>query len=471
MDLSYIRKKIDSYLGSTRSAPLIVDLQTRADLEELTDYYSTAANDVISASEFCGSDSAFKLDEFTFALSGFVRTTFITGLSAYLKLLGDRTVRDSLKTIVSKNYNAHIVVLTYQCREFLQFSDPRIMESGKVLICDGEPDPVPAICLISKNLAAAYGSCYFGFEQFEQAAEHCADPVAYIATTISKNAFPDALFQISQMNNSYDVICRRDHRTYNVSEDIGTPKQWDAVLERMGENGTWNDIVSFYFGSQYALSGAVRNYLSFDETKKWYYFVALLIFGAKDNAYLDMALKNAEAPQTFFRSLYRTILTVDADNASFPELYQQRKSILSSFVDATDETIDYCKVVAVKERNAIRYLTDLTQPEREKIIDFLDKYGSGYSTDELRGILENVYPDLAAYLAPFRMRNDFLESYFADYKYQKLVNRILPSFEQVVDDQAVKHDFLSMLTPRSSCVDKIDVTGAQAFFVDALGAE
>lgn len=74
-------------------------------------------------------------------------------------------------------------------------------------------------------------------------------------------------------------------------------------------------------------------------------------------------------------------------------------------------------------------------------------------------------------MTKFRFKNKLLDDYFDAYKYQKVVNHILPSFETVVDEQATKMDFVTALKPRAAIVEKLDVTNSRAFFLDALGVE
>ena len=91
-----------------------------------------------------------------------------------------------------------------------------------------------------------------------------------------------------------------------------------------------------------------------------------------------------------------------------------------------EEVADFCKMVAIKGIDAIYYLTDNTQKEKEMIITLLDKYGMDYGKDKLNKILKIVYPDLHAYLSEYRFKNELLDSYFSQYKYQKVINKIFP---------------------------------------------
>ena len=75
------------------------------------------------------------------------------------------------------------------------------------------------------------------------------------------------------------------------------------------------------------------------------------------------------------------------------------------------------------------------------------------------------------YLLPYRFKNALLDGYFQDYKYQKVINKILPEFMEVVAQQAVSRDYNVILQPRSSVIESIDCTQAQTYFTDAMGVE
>ena len=94
----------------------------------------------------------------------------------------------------------------------------------------------------------------------------------------------------------------------------------------------------------------------------------------------------------------------------------------------------------------------MNQIEKERIITWLDSYGQNYDRNALISILKTVYPDLASYLSTFRFKNSLLDKYFDLYKYQKVVNHILPSFEAIVDEQSTKMDFVNLHPFRCSGV-------------------
>ena len=470
MILSREKKRINNYLRAKKSWPIIVDLQTRDDLKEIQDYFSVGDNNILTADSFCSQDGTFKLEEFYNTLSSNAGNTFVVGLTAFLKIRGDSFTRKVLKEILSKNINGHVVILTYQCKNYLRFNDSRYSERGQIIIASGEPDAVPNICLISPELADAFSGCYNGFDKLAIAIERELTDTIYIATSVDYQGFKESIYNINHLTNGYDVLCSKDARTRSVPRSFGSAEQWNYALKEM-KNGDWTTIVSRHFGSLANLANTISMYPQFNDNKKWLYFIVMSIFGVRDNPYLQFAVKNADSYAELIKSLYRSILLVEIKSADFQKMYPLRKKLLKDLPLHNAEVVSFCKVVSVKERESVYYLTDLTQLEKQRIIEWLDVYGYEFTNSELIIILKTVYPDLAYYLSPFRYKNKFLNEYFTEYKYQKVINRLLPSFESIVDEQSTQRDFISILMPRTSLVDKLDVTDAQAYFVDALGVE
>ena len=230
-------------------------------------------------------------------------------------------------------------------------------------------------------------------------------------------------------------------------------------------------VIEDQFGPITGLVECVKHYPSYSDEKKWLYYIALAILGAKKNSYLTHAIATSTNYKDIPRALFRSILTLDRKDEDFLKYYEERKDILKSYKSFLNEAVDFCKVVSSKQEDAIYYLTDLTKPEKEKVIDWLDRYGNKYSTAELINILNVVFPDIAAYLSTYRFKKDLLNTYFEQYKYQKVINKILPSFEVIVEEQALELDFVSVLQPRTQIFDKVDLNGAHAYFFDALGVE
>ena len=471
MNLDDAKKRIQTYLNSNKTWPLLVDVQTKADRLDMIDYFKVGENAFPDIESLCNDDGGLKVDELYAAVATNSGNTFITNFTGFLKLEGESTTKSALKTLITTSITGHVVLVTYQCKNYLRFSDPRISESGRVVIVDGVPDTTPSLCFVNPSIASAFTDCYSGLQEVGSIVENCPRNIAYISTMALKSNFPESIYHISQLNNGYDILVENDPRTSTVPSSFGMPEQWNYALQRMGQDGSWSLLIEDEFGSETNLCGALSSYPKFDSNKKWLFFIALSICGAKNNEYLQMVVKSISTEQDLIRTIVRLILTVDKTNESFDSLYRQRKAILEDLKDYLSEITDYCKVLATKGEDAIYYLTDLTILEKERVIAWLSAYGKNYDASKLIAILKKVYPDLASYLAKFRFRNALLDSYFDAYKYQKLTNQIWPSFETVVDEQATKMDFVDALKPRSTIVEKLDVSKSKAFFFDALGVE
>lgn len=471
MNLNEIKNRIQSYLRSRKKYPLIVDIQTKGELADVVDYFRIGSNKFLNMEQFCHQDEPLKLDELYKAIAENNGNTFIHGLTGFLKIFGEEMTRNTLKTIVTTGISGHIVILTYQCKNYLKFSDPRIYDDHRIIIADGAPDDVADLYFVPPALSDAFPGAYQGVQRIGQIIENCTHKIAHIVTGVRKDEFPESIYYIRQLNNGYDILQDIDPRTSTVPESFGKAEQWAYVLQKMGGKGNWSSIIKEQFGSESDLSHALSAYHLFDKQKRWLYFIALSICGVKDNAYLQLAVNNTSESEELIRSIYRAILTIDRNDSDFVMLYRQRKDIIRTLKNTLSEVLDYCKVVSVKGENAIYYLTDMSQPEKERIIMWLSVYGAKHNAAKLDSILKIVYPDLAKYLAKYRFKSELLDYYFEVYKYQKVINQVLPSFEAVVDEQVGKMDFVTVLKPRSLVVDKLDTQRARAYFVDALGVE
>lgn len=470
MTLDKIKKRVEVFLASEKRWPIIVDFSNKEDLKEFIYHFTVGYNTILSAGKFCGKDGTMKIEELLNLIENNTGNIFLTQLSGFLKLYGESDLKNHLKTILSKSIKGHVVILTYQCRNYLKFSDSRITEKGQIMIVDGDFDEAPNICLISPDLATVFQGSYVGFEKTGEALETSVDKTIYIATDVKKQMLNMSVINISQLSNGYDILCTKDTRIKNVPENFGKPEQWNSLLKSMGANNI-SYVVEYTFGGEANLIECVNKYPAFNDEKKWIFYILLCILGTKKSAYLTHALSMISNYQDIPKAIYRGILSLDKNDVDYAKIYNERKEFLASYVDYLGEAVDFCKIASAKQEDTIYFLTDVTQPEREKIIEWLDVYGSKYDSAQLIHILEKVYPDLAAYLSNYRFKKDFLNNYFEKYKYQKVINKVLPAFKTVVEAQATEFDFVRLLPPRTKEFDKVDLTDARVFFFDALGVE
>ena len=217
MNLNDAKTRIQNYLKAAKTWPLIVDVQNKQDLADIIDFFKVGDNQFPSIEKFCNQDGILKLDELYAAISNNSGNVFISGITGFLKLLGEKETKNALKTMVTTNISGHVVIFTYQCKNYLKFSDPRISESGRLLIVDDTPDSVTDICFISPLLSDAFPGSYQGVQKIGYVMENCARDSAYIATTIDKSVFSESVYHITQLDNGYDILRDRDPRTSTLN--------------------------------------------------------------------------------------------------------------------------------------------------------------------------------------------------------------------------------------------------------------
>ena len=470
MTLDKIKKRIETLLNSDKRWPVIVDFSNRKDMNSFLYHFEVGNNKILSAGKFCGKDETMKLEELSDCIDNNDSDLFIVHLSAYLKLDGESVLKNTLRSIVSKSVGGHVVVVTYQCRNYLKFADSRFSERGQIIIADGDFDETPNIFLISPDLSTTFSKSYSGFERLGEAYETSDYKEIYIATNIDKQLFLLSIVNVMQLNNGYDILCSKDSRIKKVPESFGEPCRWNGLLKAMGSRD-FSYVVETEFGPNVDLTNCAKQYPTYTDERMWLYYIAICVLGVKKSSYLSLAMANSSNHKDFVKSLFRSILTVDKGDEDFRKIYEERKDILKYYTNYLSDIVDFCKVISTKQEEAIYYLTDLSKPEKEKVIEWLALYGNNYSSEQLESILNTVYPDLAAYISKYRFNNELLDNYFELYKYQKLTNRLLPSFVATVEEQATELGFVSVLKPRTQLVDKLDLKDAHAFFFDALGVE
>lgn len=469
MALDAVIKKIDRHLKKDFVQPLIVDVQNSEDFQVIRQHYNVGSNVFLSVGVYCGKDADPQLDRLYADLSHKEGIIFLTGLSVFLKLQGEQYLKDGIKTLLSLSTKGHVVVLTYQCRKYLSFSDPRLQ--NRIVVVDGIEGSSPSLIFTAEKFKSQKDKTAFaGIDALSSIEEMTADTIS-VYTKKERSSYPLSLIYISDRNKAYDMLCDVDGTTISLKSALGNEEQWTFALEQFNGKSSWADVINSQFGNRKALDLVLQNYAFFSPEQKWLYFIALKLYGCTNNWCIHTAANAANSAEELVRQIYRSILSADPSNKDFEKLYSQRKQILNQLGNPLEEVIDFCKVVISKGGNAIYYLTDNTQKEKELIFTLLDQYGQKYGKQTVVEILKLVYPDLAAYLSSYNFHNDLLNSYFEQYRYQKVINRVLPEFEAIVVEQAEKREYNLILQPRASVVESIDKSGTQLYFMDAMGVE
>lgn len=469
MSLDQCIKKIDRYLSKNEGLPLIVDVQNNEDLKELVQHYNVGKNILITASQYCAHDELPRFDSLLDDLAQKESVMIVTEASLYLKLAGEQELQQFMRQLINMYIKGHVIFITYQCRRYLPVSDTR--EGRRVIVVDGDECKVPNIIFTAPgiNLPKDVESIN-GINNFAKVTEKVKVKNLYVITCKNKKTFPKALYQLSSLENSYDALVIKDSTTSTLPRSLGSDAQWNYALKLFESKLNWADVIDTDFGAHTMLEHVFSNYRNFTPNRKWLYLVGLKLFGAKGNWCLTTAAQMANSVDDFTRQVYRCLLDKSVAEKNFWECYESRKTVLRQLENTSSELSAYCKLVFSKEDDTIYYLTDITQKEQETIFEFLDKYGQKLDRVKLIKLLKKVYPALYSYLLPYQFGNELLDSYFQDYKYQKVINKILPEFKDLVEEQAEKREY-NYIPPRSSVIENLDRREAQLYFMDAMGVE
>ena len=477
MTIQEVIKKIDRYLKKDNVEPLIVDVQNGADLDAIMLHYQLPQNVFLCASdtEFCNTDELPIISNILKRLAYENTNFFVSEISSFFMLQGEKALVQELKELLFMSIVGHAVIFTFQCAEYLRTlikNDRRL--DRRVCILDGVQSVRPRLVFTEAGIKLRGTSAAIkGVQGIAKAVESATAEVLYIETQKSKNNYPFSLYVISDLKDPYEVLCHLDGMTSGLIESYGSKEDWQYALAEFQEHPSWQQLISAKIGSINNLDIVISTYQQNSANPKWLwlYFIGLKLFQAGNDSYLNKAIEATSSPSGLVHNLYRTILEIDPTDATFVSMYERRKADLNAVGNPLDEVNNFCKIVQSKGKYALYYLTDNTIQEKELIFKLLNRYNENFERAELLGILERIYPDLRAYLTPYRFKNELLDSYFGEYKYQKVINKIFPSFMKVVEKQAVDRDYNIILQPRSSVIEKIDVTNTQTYFTDAMGVE
>ena len=477
MTIQEVIKKIDRYLKKDNVEPLIVDVQNKKDLDAIMLHYKLPQNVFLCASdpEFCKADEFPIISNILERIANENSRFFVSEISSFFMLKGKTSLLQELKELLSMSIAGHVVIFTFQCAEYLRIiikNDRRF--DGRICILDGVQSVRPKLVFIEEGIELTGASTALkGIRDVAKAVESAAAEVLYIETSKNKDSYPFSLYAISDMKNPYEALRYLDGMTARLPECYGRKEDWQYALEEFKEYHSWQQLISAKIGSIGNLDIFIATYQQNSADKKWFwlYFIGLKLFHAGNDVYLNKAIDAASSSSELVHNLYRTILEVEPTDSTFVSMYERRKAHLNAIGNPLDEVNDFCKIVQSKGKYALYYLTDNTIQEKELIFKLLDKYSENFERAELFAILKRVYPDLQAYLTPYNFKNELLDSYFQEYKYQKVVNKIFPNFMEAVEKQAVDRDYNIILQPRSAMIEEIDVTNAQTYFTDAMGVE
>lgn len=416
------------------------------------------------------------------------KDTVLIGLSQAGMLRSRQSLEELLDMLIGEKTTGHTVVLLNHCRDYLLKHcardvrlDRRILfvETGMVM-------QLPQISLIQSADGEAHPHVIDGIRQLliclEQMTNEKAEDskIIMVSTKYPVSLFKHAIYAVTQGAGVYELLCEQYPDIADMTEkSYGTEEQWLWLNKALKETGSFSKLVNQTFHTVDSLDFKISDVLS-DGTniEKWLYWLALKVH-TTHNSYLNVAVSAAKYYQDLEQAIYFTLLDKSREDSDFEIAYKDRKSLLKKMPENLKLIAQYCNEVGKKDKDAVYFLTDLTEHEQTTLIQLLSEYE--YDKDAVAEILQSASPDLAKYMKEFRFTTNNaklanesmateLTNYFEAYKWQKLTNRITDGFVDIVKKMAEERPYNRLLA-RTAVIKNMQCRKAQAYFLDALGVE
>lgn len=484
--------EITAYFNSEISGhPFIANIDDNAVLQNIiSKMQADDSKTFIRVSDYCNNDNLPNVFSFKVEVKK-VQDGIVLGYLLNDMLRGEQELKKAVSELLQLPVAGHVVIFTYGCAGLLRnavYADGNRADH-RTIILEKQSFALPAITLTTftdenqPNILKGFSALLRTMESLSFDANGSS---LLVHTEIKADIYKNSVFQIDTIGGIYDILCQNYPEVRSATtEKWGSEKQWQMLYNKIKETGSLSAVIDKEFGSVHHLSMMLKNaFTDINSDRAWLFWIAMKSFGTKENKYLSAALQKSNSVHNLVELIFMELLCYKYDDTDFLRLYQERKQLIELLPNKYLAQIqNYCDFVGQYDKNAIYYLTNLSDKEKLTFLSYLGKSDYTYTEDEILEFVKYAFPEVYEYLNDFEFTdrntknptNDpsllpMLTKYFHDYKLQKVTNRIFPEFMEIVEENAVSRPFTKLL-PRISIVKDIDKNNAQLHFFDALGVE
>ncbi len=420
--LASIRK----YLANDVATPFIVVVDDGIEYADIVNELGTLNQMYVS--DFCPTNDAFPdNDKLCGEITTVSQKTLLLGLGESLRLSGNENLIGRVKDLC--------------------------VLSKVIVVCRGIREAVNTLCLDDKKFNTLRRVCFlkagtfFEVVRFSSSLNVPAEEGVKALLSRLESGTVDAVFvktalplkNIREVHSAYAAI-QQIEPTVAASESFLPEMLW----------------------AEYLTNRSLEHYGLFH----WRTFLKLKQEPPKD-IYLKYVIDKAGNFEEYKKLIFNALLGFAPTDKNFIDVYLARKVLLKDVKD--NEVAEYISETRVKGTERVYYLTDNTLSERQAVIEALDGVSS------IPDALEFIYPALSEYLYDYSFdgtKGDLLTRYFAEYKRQKLTNRLLSEFHEKVIAFAIdgSRPYNSLKT-RGEVLDSLNKGNTALYWIDALGAE
>lgn len=482
-------EEIKAYCNNISTGyPFIADTEDYDVFNQLMTWLrSDPSKRFIYVSDFCDDTGLPRiLDAYVAAFSE--EDNVLVGLSQACMLRSKQNLEETLDMLLGEKAIAHTVVLLDHCREYLlKHCKNDVRLDRRIVFVENYPImPLPQISLVHSDDRDIHSNAIPNIRQLLMVLEQMtnekiqANMHVSVCTNYPVSLFKHAIYSVVKSPGIYEKICQQYSDIANATNSsYGTDEQWRWLAKKLREMGGLSQLVLKLFHSfdmiEFKLSDVLEDG---DELEKWLYWLILKVHKTQNN-YLNEAVIISNRYQDLEQAIYFTLLDKNKDDVNFLNAYKERKAILKKLPENIKFVSRYCNEIGKKDKNAAYFLTDMTKYEQMTLIRLISQYS--YDRESLNEILNLVSPELNKYMKDFlfttnnsKLADDDLAleltSYFKEYKWQKLTNKIEESFLHKVEKTAAERPYNRLLT-RTAVIKNLQCRSAKPYFVDALGVE
>lgn len=445
---------------------------------------------VIYISGYCADNGLPNIDEAIDELSINKRTCALVGLSQASMLRGEDYINNVIGRLLDLPIFSYAIVLLDHCETYLRkyFSvHPDI--SKWVLLIDGNYSILPRIRLVTdadkcyEKITCQNMKSFFKYLEDIDDVKVSNTYNILVRSKFGMGVFKKSIYSVSLVDGIYETLSNGySEISHGTEKYYGNDDNWLFLAEEYKTYGSLSAIDNAIFGSSQHLPsiiGSVKE--ENDKNKLWLLWLSLKIQGKTENQYLNIVLKNSKGVDEFEKHMVMDLLDFRYDDPNFEDYYFQRKKLLDSLPENISLIDQYCSIVGKYQKNAVYYLTDLTEKEELEFLKCVEKYD--YTEKDLLKATSRNFPDLNAYIREYKFTEfnmkvadtganlwEIFTKYFQAYKVQKITNHIDSEFLKEVEKFAEERPY-NLLPARSSIISQIDKNNSQCYFFDALGAE
>lgn len=408
----------------------------------------------------------------------------VIGLSSYVMLLGKKRAEELMARLQELSVAGHVIVLLSHMKEIrLSRMQQDQHLSYRVLLLEGDPTLLPSIYLASPE-ENSFGQLVLPniqalLEKLEQYDPVGGETSFAVRTSLHKEVFSESMYSIRSSKGIYKELLRAfPVLKGDLEESWGTKEDWERFAQEWKECLSWGALAEKHFGIDAHFSAILeREYEQADAYEIWLYWLLLKVQGASEDAYLSYALGKSRHWQDLWEHIFLSLSSLSFQMREFEKYCEGRKRLLEGQAIPATWVSEYQDAIAQKGRDAIWYLFAGTAWEEKMLFQCLADYD--YTKEEVMGVLKTHFPDLFAYMKSFTFTMHqkvperlvpLLTKYFDDYKWQKLMNHLIPDFKAQVNTLA-EHRVYNQFPIRSLALSQMKKENTMMYFVDALGVE